>query len=304
MGVKDVSELTANYIYDELEDEGNIISVQSCAVRELDKRTDEPTGYLSNRSQTSFKPSSTRITLDMITMGELHLCRAYARLSDAAQRRVPRPAGYQEFLSYRLNDEYSSDEDTEPPRYQRALPIPLPPIYNQTPNSTVTMPATALETIIRAIGRTYPAAPPTRPVVITRYARRPPPTSNNHPYNRNYSNYGGRAAYESRGRGRGGGHLPNRRARRANRTRDPRTIRNDITVAAASVPIIDLPVPGPSTDLDGLDFLNDFADVDLAGINATAEADLASISADAGDLDINEDIAMGNDTIAEGEIPI
>jgi hypothetical protein len=65
-----------------------------------------------------------------------------------------------------------------------------------------------------------------------------------------------------------------------------------------------LPVPGPSTDLDGLDFLNDFADVDLAGINATTEADLASISADAGDLDINEDIAMGNDAIAEGEIPI
>ena len=304
MGVKDVSELTANYVYDELKDEGNIISVQSCAVRELDKRTSESTGYLSNRSQTSFKPSSTRITPDMITMGELHLCKAYARLSDAAQRRVPTPAGYQEFLSYRLNDEYSSDEDTEPPRYQRALPIPLPPIYNQTPNSTVTMPATALETIIRAIGRTYPAAPPTRPVVITRYARRPPPTSNNRPYRRNYSNYGGRAAYESRGRGRGGGHLPNRRARRANRTLDPRTIHNDITVAAASVPIIDLPVPGPSTDLDGLDFLNDFADVDLAGINATAEADLASIGADAGDLDINEDIAMDNDAIAEGEIPI
>ena len=64
-----------------------------------------------------------------------------------------------------------------------------------------------------------------------------------------------------------------------------------------------MPLPGPS-DLDGLDFLNDFADIDLAGINATAEADLASISADTGGLDINEDIAMSNDAIAEEEIPI
>ena len=44
--------------------------------------------------------------------------------------------------------------------------------------------------------------------------------------------------------------------------------------------------------------------VDLAGINTTAEADLTSISANTGDLNINEDITMGSDAIAEGEIPI
>jgi hypothetical protein len=80
--------------------------------------------------------------------------------------------------------------------------------------------------------------------------------------------------------------------------------RNNITIVAASVPIMDMLVPGPSTKLDGLDFLNDFADVDLAGINATAEADLASISTDAGNLNINKDFTMGGDAIAKGEIPI
>jgi hypothetical protein len=48
---------------------------------------------------------------------------------------------------------------------------------------------------------------------------------------------------------------PNRRARHENRTQDPRILWNDIQVAVVMVFIIDMLIPGPSTNFDRLEFL-------------------------------------------------
>ena len=59
MGVKNVFELSSNYVYEdsEEEDDDNIIQSRMCEVREMDKRENETTRDCSTRSDSSLYPT-------------------------------------------------------------------------------------------------------------------------------------------------------------------------------------------------------------------------------------------------------
>jgi hypothetical protein len=154
------------------------------------------------------------------------------------------------------------------------------PIYQPPQNNTVSMPAEALDTIIRAIGR-RPADPP-HPRVVTRYIRRPTPIYNTR----------GRGGYRGGYGGRGRGTSLNRRGRRSGR--DEETDHNPTAWTINTVtpaPIINAPT-APTADID-LAFLNDFSNTDLA---SNAGDDIVMVN-DAATIE-------GNDAAVEADVAV
>ena len=286
MGVKDASELPSKDSSEEVESEEEInILAHACVVLDKDKRDEETTKNSSNRSSTLFSLSSdpTLITMYGFTDAELNECASYDIYTRAAAKGIRtnlnsiQPARWEEYLDI-FGDRTPDRHRTYGPRFHPRNyeeDQPRHPTYHQAPANTVSMPAGALETIIRAVGRA-PAHQP-KPQTVTTYIRRPLPNYDN-------GNYRGRGGFSGRGKGkgRGGGYASNRRGRRSDRTEDPRINRQQIqssgitvpiydTVTAApvhifdnattnSVPIIDNATAGPSTSsgIGSLDFLDDF----------------------------------------------
>jgi len=292
MGVEDAAELPPNYDDVGSDNEGNIIQVQACRVRE-DKRDERNPETFSNRSLFhSYFPLLYSIAMDnyadRISEREFQECANYEVYLRARHRgirlpRVIKPLRWDDFIEVVygcLPEDMPWGAEHQIPMMEDRRPAQT---YQQVSANTVSMPSEALETIIRAIGRTSNQPVPVRPQIITRYERRPPPNINR-----------GRGGYNGRGRGRGGGQPPNRRARRGRRTEDPRIANRPIIVPAVPEPINNQITAGTSNDITDLSFLDEFANTDITAINGE---DIAMTNSSTN----GEDIAMINETNTEGE---
>ena len=311
MGVGNASELPSNDSGESETKEINLIRVLACSTRTRNKRESEQTSEINNFSP-HLHPRPlvhTRIDMNKFTDKDLEICARY-ELQNRAQimglpvrSRIAKPRRWEDYV--RVFGDRSVQDMREAGAHGPYMSIH--PNNSQPSSDTVSMPAGALETIIRAIGRTPqpPPIPMTR--MVTRYVR--PPTNN-------HANYQGRGGYNGRGRGTGGPPT-NRRGRRAEKTTDPRINRAANQTTGTTVPIYDdtvVSVPisnikdpaiesddsdvgaaGPSsivTDLGSLDFLEEFG---APAIN-NAHDDSSNI--------VNEDVNMENNTNNEADFVI
>ena len=287
MGVKNVFELSSNYVYEdsEEEDDDNIIQSRMCEVREMDKRENETTRDCSTRSDSSLYPTYSTMLRSTLSTDELRECLAYEhrlntyRLGVAPSPDGPLPGRWVDFL----NEQDAIMASRRPPPHfdqrfhQGTLNFQQPPIDN------VSMPADTLETIIRAIGQVArsPPAPVPRIPPVNRYVpKRPPPPPVN--------NRGGRGGFGGRGRGKA---PANRRGKRGGRTEDPRRNRN---VGDNQIPI---PIPGPTTVIPGPINVNNEVSIE--------EDDLAFLNEFANEIPTgSNDVLMNNEIAAEGEFTV
>ena len=273
MGVKDAAGLPSNYVTEESEgEEDNVIQVQACAVVEdkrmkgISKDFPIPSSSTTNYSPLPTSPISST-TMNGLSNQEIEDCMKYELRLRAAERgmpvdtQIPQPIRWSEYIN--TNNRAPNDRNQSWNDQQR---FPTPPVYPQYPiyqapvDNRVSMPASALDTIIRAINRQPNNPPPPRVPTVVRQYRRPAPIN----YNRNNS---GRGRGGFRGKGRGG-RSDNRRGKRGRNEEQGSSTGNTVPdipapVIAPQDPIITPAVnePAPS-EID--DFLNEFTNTDLA----------------------------------------
>ena len=240
MGVKNASELPSNYVNLESDDEeeNDIITLNACMITRKDIRREDETSTLNSTHQSSLL-STTPLIHNMIysslSANEVRECLDFEHRLNASRLGVGPiptnpPSKWTEFQSEQ-SVLASSRNSTNTPHH----------VTRQGPSDNVSMPAGALEAIIRAISNTSRPKPAPLPKVqyYPKYIPRPSPPTNY----RGKGNHGGRG-----GKGKGSG---NRRPKRAETTKDPR--RNNLgnaNPAATPVPIAGPPaiaVAGPST---------------------------------------------------------
>jgi hypothetical protein len=230
MGVKNASELPSNYVSLESDDEEEvtIITSNACTMRRTDKRKEEEPSRTNSTHQSSNPPPYNMI-YSSLSAKEVRECLDYEHRLNASCLGVGPiptnpPSKWAEFQSEQSILASSRNTINTPHHVAR-----------QSLNDNVSMPAGALEAIIRAIGnssRPKPAPPP-KVQYYPKYIPRPP-TPTNH---RGKGNYGGRG-----GKGKGTG---NRRQKRAKITKDRR--RNNFGNSTATTTPI--PIAGPSAIL-------------------------------------------------------
>jgi len=311
MGVKNASELPSKRMSDEPESEGeNIIRVHACALSDKDKSEGRVAMNNSTRSTLFSQFSSTLTTIDMdsFTNDEMRECTEFDLYTRAAADGIPpkanliQPARWAEYLQV-----FGKNTSNRIRNYGPRIPInPVPthqPIYQPHAN-TVSMPAGALESIIRAIGRA--SAPQPKPQVVTKYIHRPLPKYNNNHHSHNNNNHRGRGGYNGRGKGkgRGGGHQSNRRGPRSDRTEDPRINRNQIQASGLSVPIYDAVTAAPVNIFDTV--TNDSVPINDNAIAGSSTSGLGSFDFldefnTESSIIATEDVPMDNETINEEE---
>ena len=268
MGVKDASELLSNYVNENSDNEENdIIKVHTCIVRR-DKRDGLAMVDLSIRSSSHSSPLLTDLIMQSnLNVHEVHKCLDYEhslnshRLGVGSPPMIPPPNRWNNYLIEQDALRGQRQNPMANQNFHQRLPLMLPSFADN-----VSMPANMLETIIQAVGITTcaPAPPPIRTQVVNHYIpHRPVPPPPNHNRGR-----GGNA-------GRGHGHdPPNRRGKRGGHPEEPRRNQRidqvqDLapTITTAVTEPINNTAAGPSSNLDGLNFLEEFANTDLSVIS-------------------------------------
>ena len=304
MGVNDASELPSNRVSKESDIELNGIRVQVCLTRPEDKRDDQdslsPILHSRSTRQTYHTMSIIRTTL---SIDEVKECLDYEHSLNAhrfgvdSPPMIPPPDRWNDFLREQGAISVRRQNNRNNRAHHQSHSAHAPLISNN-----VSMPANTLETIIHAIGSANrgPAPIPRAPANNRPVPRRPtPPPNNNRGRINGRDNVRGGRGGNMGGRGRGN-QFANRRSR-TGRTGDPRRNQQDegppepIRIPAPLPVVTEVPdaIPGPPSDLDGLDFLEEFANSDLPTITE-------DVAISEGEIVIIEDVTMANEAAIEG----